>query len=89
MACFRNYRMSSRNRIPKTGPGAAEGGSDEEAFKLDEYLIGGGDVEIPIPVLPPRTKSAAPYDVMPRKSDPTSRGSSDKTRLGQIPERPV
>ena len=72
----------------RPAPGVAEEGSDEEAYKLDNYLTG-GDVEIPIPVLPPRTKSAAPYDVMPQKSDPTSRESSDKTRLGQIPERPA
>ena len=46
-------------------------------------------MEIPIPVLPPRTKSAAPYDVTPQWSDPTSRGSSDAARLEQIPERPA
>ena len=44
---------------------------------------------IPIPVLPPKTKSAAPYDVMPQDRDPTSRGSDEKTKLQQIPERPV
>ena len=44
---------------------------------------------IPFPVLPPKTKSAAPYDVMPQGQDPTSRGSEVKTRLGQIPENPV
>ena len=44
-----------------------------------------------IPVLPPSTKarSKAPYDVMPQESDPTSRGSEEKTKLQQIPERPV
>ena len=46
-------------------------------------------MQIPIPALPPRTKSAAPYDVLPQKSDPTSRGSSEKMKQEQIPERPV
>ena len=46
-------------------------------------------MEIPIPVFPPKTKSAAPYDVMPQGRDPTSQGSEEKTKLQQIPERPV
>ena len=46
-------------------------------------------MEIPIPVLPPMTKSAAPYDAMPQERDPTSRGSDGETKLEQIPERPV
>ena len=48
-------------------------------------------MQIPIP--PPSTNvktgpSQAPYDVMPRESDPTSQGSGEKTRLGRIPEEP-
>ena len=73
----------------RPAPGEAEEGSDEDAFRIDDYLVGGRDMEIPIPVLPPKTKSAAPYDVMPQDRDPTSRGSGENTRLEQIPERPV
>ena len=46
-------------------------------------------MRIPIPALPPKTKTAAPYDVMPQESDPTSRGSEEKTKKEQIPGRPV
>ena len=73
----------------RPAPGEAEEGSDEDAFRIDDYLVGGRDMKIPIPVLPPKTKSAAPYDVMPQDRDPTSRGSGENTRLGQIPERPA
>ena len=44
-----------------------------------------------IPIPPPSTnaKSQAPYDVMPQESDPTSQGPEEKTKLQQIPARPV
>ena len=44
---------------------------------------------VPIPVFPPKRKSAAPYDVTPKERDPTSQGPEEKTKLQQIPERPV
>ena len=75
----------------RPAPGVAEEGSDEDAFKIDDFL-GGIDMGIPIPVLPPKTKSAAPYDVTPQENDPTSGGminSEEKKKKGQIPERPV
>ena len=56
----------------RPAPGVAEEGSDEDAFRIEDFL-GGVEMKIPIPVLPPKTKSAAPYDVMPQERDPTSR----------------
>ena len=73
----------------RPAPGVDEEGSDEDAFKIEDFLGGGIEMRIPIPVLPPKTKSAAPYDVMPQESDPTSRGSEEKTKKEQIPGKPL
>ena len=78
----------------RPAPGVADEGSDEDAYRGEDYLGGSSaklDLQIPIP--PPATNvktgpSQAPYDVMPQESDPTSQGSGEKMRLERIPEKP-
>ena len=72
-------------------PGVADEGSDG-ALGVEEFL--GGTVarmSATSPVMPSSTKARPkmPYDAMPLASDPTSGGSSVKTKLPRNPEKPV
>ena len=77
----------------RPAPGVAEEGSDEDAYRVEEYLGGRFEkLDLQIPVPPPSTNekagpSQAPYDVMPQGSDPYSQGSEER-KTKKIPDKP-
>ena len=91
------HALGSIGYIRETGslrpaPGVNEEGSDEDALGIGDFLGGSAArIGLRIPASPPATKarSKAPYGAMTQESDPTSRGSEEKTKLQQSPERPV
>ena len=78
----------------RPAPGAADegntsddGGLGREGFFMSRAVRS----SVVSPVLPPSTgpRPKMPIDATPLGSDPTSRGSSENTKIQKIPERPA